>query len=165
MTAFHSECVIEKENQIKDQNKNIREMESSIEYLQSLLLDDNTVQLYDPISQQYTSATMECVMNLDNLNVSNSNIPTVINEVLKLAGKTPDRLPSRSSVDNFVKAKGVIARKQVVDMLADKEGTTLYTDETRKLGKPTMFMLLLMTLNNHLCWDSGKCQIKVLTHV
>ena len=51
MTAFHSECVIEKENQIKDQNKNIREMDSSIEYLQSLLLDDNTVQLYGPISQ------------------------------------------------------------------------------------------------------------------
>ena len=38
-------------------------------------------------------------------------------------------------MDNYAKAKGVIARKQVVDMLADKEGTTLYTDVTRKLGK------------------------------
>ena len=110
-------------------------MESSIAYLQSLLLDDSIVQLYDPISHQYTSAIMACVMNSDNLNVSNSNIPTVIKEVLKLARKTPDRLPSRSSVDNFVKAKGVIAHKQVVDMLTDKEGTALHSDETRKFGK------------------------------
>lgn len=73
-------------------------------------------------------------MNLTNLKVASRNVGPVIKEVTGLSGKIPNKLPSRSAVDNFSDRKLAISQKHLGAVAASKSITTLYTGETRKYG-------------------------------
>lgn len=68
------------------------------------------------------------------LRVASRNVGPVIKEVAGLCGKIPNKLPSRSAVDNFNDRKLAISQKHLGAVAASKSTTTLYTDETRKNG-------------------------------
>ncbi len=125
--------LLEQEN--ADLKKVNRDLEESLHYLRAVADDDRVVPLFDEQRRCFNSKAVACIMNLDNLNIANEKIPLAIKEVLKLIDKEPDRLPTRRRVDTLVGAKGVVARKQLAEVLPDKSDTTLYTDETRKFGR------------------------------
>lgn len=56
----------------------------------------------------------------------------VIKEVAALCGKIPNKLPSRSAVDNFNDRKIAISQMHLGSIVSKQQNTTLYTDETRK---------------------------------
>ncbi|XP_033730479.1 uncharacterized protein LOC117319875 [Pecten maximus] len=102
--------------------------------MQGLLLDECDLHVYDHQSNTFTPELVECAMNLTNLKVATHNVGPVIREVSSLCGKIPNRLPSRTTVDNMVDRKVSLSQKQLGTVLSAKEETTLYTDETRKHG-------------------------------
>jgi len=82
----------------------------------------------------YTPEFRQAVMNISGKNVAIEHIVSVINESLKLAGKTLKQIPTRRTIDNIVTEKVVVSNIQVGQCLKNKEKTTLYSDETRKFG-------------------------------
>ena len=121
-------------NDLKEKEKALKERDISIGYLANLLEDNTEIVLFDEESKCFTPECMSCIMNLDQYNIANHHIGSVIKEVLKVAGITPNRIPSRQTVDNIVASKCVVSQKHLSSVLADKTETTLYTDETRKFG-------------------------------
>ncbi|XP_060597475.1 uncharacterized protein LOC132751328 [Ruditapes philippinarum] len=131
---------IEKENRILIENnskleKEISNLQQNCDYMEQLLNDDRSIELFDSSTNSFSAKTMECVMNLSNCNVAHHKIPDVIKSVLALADKEPDRVPKRATIDSIVSAKAVITQKHLSNVLPSKQNLTLYTDETRKFGK------------------------------
>ena len=118
----------------KVKNSNV-ELETSVQYLETLLHDDKEVLLYDDDRRSFSPSCMEVIMDLDTLNVSNHKMGDVIASILRLAGKEPNRIPSRQTVDQIIRAKSYVAQRHVASVLPKEKATTLYTDETRKFGK------------------------------
>ena len=73
--------------------------------------------------------------------VSTSRVVPVIEAVLKLCGKTANRLPSTSTINNFNINKLILSQKQIAEDVAPKLNTTLETDETSKYGAKYGHML------------------------
>ena len=51
-------------------------------------------------------------------------------QTIRLAGKEPNRIPSRQTVDQIIRAKSYVAQRHVASVLPKEKATTLYTDET-----------------------------------
>ena len=98
----------------------LRQERQSAEYLESLLDDNAHLPLYDVFRGKFSTQLTECVLNLTNNSVPTRNVSNVIREVAKLCNKTPNRLPSRSSVDDMVHSKVPLAQKQLSTVLLDK---------------------------------------------
>ncbi|CAG2225674.1 unnamed protein product [Mytilus edulis] len=118
-------------NTLKAKNK---DQEEENDYVRNLILDNNLLELYDETSNQFTADTIECVMNLQNNNISASKIGEVIRTVCSLCKRQPNRVPSATTVNRISDMKLYIATKQVED-LSKKSNLTLYSDETSKFGK------------------------------
>ncbi len=127
----HNELLVQENSELKKANK---ELHDSVDLLEAREEESPVVCLFEQ-TKRFTLKTVECIMNLDGLNIANKSIPHAIREVLKLVDKVPNRVPSRQTIDNYARAKGVVSRKQLAEVLPEKEHTTLYTDETRKFGK------------------------------
>ncbi|CAC5403237.1 unnamed protein product [Mytilus coruscus] len=97
-------------NTLKAKNK---DLEEENDYVRNLIQDNNLLELYDETSNQFTADTIECVMNLQNNNISASKIGEVIRTVCSLCKRQPNR----------------------VEDLSKKSNLTLYSDETSKFGK------------------------------
>ncbi|XP_052097354.1 uncharacterized protein LOC127732359 [Mytilus californianus] len=65
----------------------------------------------------------------------------IIKEVLKLANRTPNAVPTRT-VDNIIVEKIAIGQKQLELTVGAQQDTCLYGDETRKFGKTYQTFLL-----------------------
>ncbi|CAC5385261.1 unnamed protein product [Mytilus coruscus] len=118
-------------NTLKAKNK---DLEEENDYVRNLIQDNNLLELYDETSNQFTADTIECVMNLQNNNISASKIREVIRTVCSLCKRQPNRVPSATTVNRISDMKLSIATKQVED-LSKKSNLTLYSDETSKFGK------------------------------
>ncbi|CAC5401264.1 unnamed protein product [Mytilus coruscus] len=118
-------------NTLKAKNK---DLEEENDYVRNLIQDNNLLELYDETSNQFTADTIECVMNLQNNNISASKIGEVIRTVCSLCKRQPNRVPSATTVNRISDMKLSIATKQVED-LSKKSNLTLYSDETSKFGK------------------------------
>jgi chromosome segregation ATPase len=126
----------EKENVLtKAEQAQIKDLDMSIDYLQSLLEYNSELALFDEVNKKINTELVECVMNLTSFKVSSEQV-YVISEVCKLCEKQPNRLPSRSTVDRIVDSKASVSHKQIAQVLKSKENITLYSDETRKYGHP-----------------------------
>jgi len=77
---------------------------------------------------------LEYVMNLQNFNVSASNIGPVIRTVCSLCKREPNKVPSYTTVNRINDMKISLASKQI-EHLSDKNNLTLYSDGTFKFGK------------------------------
>ena len=127
----------EKENVLtKAEQAQIKDLDMSIDYLQSLLEYNSELALFDEVNKKINTELVECVMNLTSFKVSSEQVYNVISEVCTLCGKQPNRLPSRSTGDRIVDSKASVSHKQIAQVLKSKENITLYSDETRKYGHP-----------------------------
>jgi E1A/CREB-binding protein len=113
----------------------IRSLELDRDYLLTLIDDDVDLKLFDDDSNSFTPQVRECVMKLTTQNVATKHVSSVIESVLKLANKRPNRLPSRQTIDNIVCEKIAVGQKQLGLKLEGKKNICLYGDETRKKGK------------------------------
>ena len=126
---------------------NLNDSQQTIDYLGSLLQDNEDIYIFDEETRTYTPAFRNVVMKVSDHNVATEHITTVINESLQLAGKKLKQIPSRKTIDNIVSEKAVITNIQVGRQLQKKSRTTLYSDETRKFGK---------TYNSYFISDQNK---------
>lgn len=110
----------------------------SCEWMESLLNDQNVIELYDDESKTYTTDCRMCVYELLNDNVSVSKMGDVIQCVLKLAGKTPNRVPSKSTIIEMNIQRLSLSQRHIGDVLAQDSTTCLLTDETSRRGEKYM---------------------------
>ena len=71
---------------------------------------------------------------LDN-SVAMDKVSNVLQSVLKLCGKNPDRLPSNSTIRNINVRNMGLTHIQLSSTLTENSDMTLYTDETLKKAK------------------------------
>lgn len=83
---------------------------------------------------KFTADLQICVYDLLRHNVSTREVAPVIETVLHLARKQASHLPCKSTVNNMNIQRLFLSQSQLIDVLPQKEHTTLYTDETSKLG-------------------------------
>lgn len=78
-------------NNLKSSKKDLVEEN---DYLRNIISDNESIELFDYTSNRYTADSLQCVLNLQNLNVSAANIGPVIQQVCLLCKRQPNRLPS-----------------------------------------------------------------------
>jgi len=117
-------------NNLKSSNKDLVEEN---DYLRNIISDNESIELFDYTSNRYTADTLQCVMNLQNFNVSAANVGPVIQQVC-LCKRQPNRLPSYTTVNRINDMRIAVASKQMKD-ISQKTNLTLYSDETSKYGK------------------------------
>lgn len=96
---------------------------------------NNTVAIYDEDARQYTPELQRCAQKLLTENVGTNHVGNGIAEVLKLAGKQPNKLPSQGTVRNINLQHLVIAQTKIAEDVSGKQHTTLETDESSKYGQ------------------------------
>lgn len=83
----------------------------------------------------YNPCVQRCVFGLLENHVGSEKVPAVMSNVLQLAGVTPTKLPSKSTVSNMNIQRLAVAQQQLAEEVAPKENLTLMSDEMSKLGK------------------------------
>ncbi|CAC5398193.1 unnamed protein product [Mytilus coruscus] len=141
-TMSHQLDSMEEKESLTDLETSIRSISEERDYLHTLLQDNSELNLFNVESNRYTPQTRQCIMNLTSHNVSSENVGPVIKQVLKLADKCPNAVPSRKTVDNIIAEKIAIGQKQIGTTLTGQKNTCLYGDETRKFGKTYQTFLL-----------------------
>ena len=68
------------------------------------------------------------------LSVSSRNVSPVIETVLSMVKKVPNKLPARSTILDMNIERLLISQTQLSQDVSEKKNTTLYTDETTKFG-------------------------------
>ena len=96
------------------------------------------METYNDRSKKYSNKLKQCFYGLLGLNVSARNVPAVITSSLKLASAKANKLPSKSTVLNMNLERFSLSRQQIAEVFAQKEDTTLLTDETSKFGRKYM---------------------------
>ena len=126
------ESITEENCELREENKKLLEEN---DYLNALLNDDkNELTTFDEERGTFSPQLTNCVMNLLNMQVASRNVSSVIEEVCKLSNCTPNRLPSRQTVDRMGDRRVSLSTKQLTT-IAERENLTLYSDETSKYGR------------------------------
>ena len=84
---------------------------------------------------RYTDELRECCISLFSLGIGHNKIDPVIRTVLRLAGKTVERLPVPSTINNMIVEAGVISKLHLGEVLPTTAYNTLHTDGTTKFGE------------------------------
>lgn len=82
--------------------KTNEDLNTSLRYVEALIGDTESVDLFDSTTNSYSNEVVECAINLTNLKVATRNVGPVIKEVAKLCGRNVKNIPSRQAVDTFV---------------------------------------------------------------
>lgn len=127
------QTLISEPDEIEDLRRQIVELEHRYDILNEDISSD-TVELYNKEGREFTFQAQRCVHALLSENVATNRVGNVITEVLKLAGKTADRVPSQTTVRSMNIQRLLIAQKHVAEDLSSKKSTTIETDETSKYG-------------------------------
>ena len=114
--------------------KELQEANETIDFMNDIINDNPELAVYDEAEHKYTNETVQCVMNLTDMKVPTEKVENVMKEVAKLCGKNINRVPSASTVNRIVDSKVALSETQIGSVLKEKENTTLYTDETRKIN-------------------------------
>lgn len=84
-------------NNLKITNK---DLVGEHDYWRNLIEENELLELYDEAANKFTNETVECVINLQNFNVSASNIGPVIRTICSLCKREPNKVPSYISQPN-----------------------------------------------------------------
>lgn len=109
------------------------ELHISIEYLESLLNDEKEFSLFNEKGHLINESEM-CIFNLLSAKVGIRHVGDVFKAVGKMFGKHIDRLPNEKTIQNINDRMLALSLRQISDEFVQNEETTLYTDETTKLG-------------------------------
>lgn len=126
------------ENLSRMQNTNAQLLNDSMaenEWLKEIVENDReTIQCYDEVEKKYTCEVRECIYQLLSLSVSSRNVSPVIETVLSMVKKVPNKLPARSTILDMNIERLLISQTQLSQDVSEKKNTALYTDETTKFG-------------------------------
>ena len=126
------------ENELKEKDREIRQLEASVEYLEGLLKDNEELKVFDEHSKRYTSKLKQCVYELLQNQVSASKVSNVIKSVLKLCNISANRLPCKSSVLEMSLQHLYLSQVHISDVFSKDRSSVLLTDETSKYGSKFM---------------------------
>ncbi|MES9902781.1 MAG: hypothetical protein ABW168_08870, partial [Sedimenticola sp.] len=119
-------------NKIKTLNKYISELE--VDNLSANTNNDcDMVNIFDDVTKKYELPVHLCVYSLLDNHVSSEHVGPVIESVLKLVNKKPNKLPCASTVDSWSVERGILSKKHLSEN-SEKVNTTLHTDEASKYG-------------------------------
>ena len=124
----------DREQELQEIKMSLNDLQKQCEYLEGLLNDDKHLSFYDKNENKYSYELGQCIYSLLSLNVSAVNVAPVIENVLKMIGKSCDKLPARTKILNMNVERLILAQKQLGEVIPDKTILTLYTDETSKFG-------------------------------
>ena len=116
---------------LKSEIKNLNTENTELRNLLAECQFNETITVSDEDKRAFLPELQTCVYELLSNHVSSSKVSKVIEEVLKLAGKKVNHLPSTSSVQNMNLQRLTLSKKQLGD-LVDDGYVSLYTDETSK---------------------------------
>ena len=118
------------------------DLQCNSSYLEQLLKDEaalsKTVVTFDEEKRTYSDRCKLVVFDLLDKGVTAAHVSEVMESVLHLVDKEANRLPSRSTVVRLNLERLALAQKQLGAVFAEKEDTTLMTDETSKFGQKYM---------------------------
>ncbi|KAL4217906.1 hypothetical protein ACF0H5_022645 [Mactra antiquata] len=83
----------------KELEDQVKETIQENDWLRDMI--DTNIVTFDEKSKKYTSDLQQCVFELLNYNVSFSSVSPVIESVLSLAKRKPNKLPSKSTINNM----------------------------------------------------------------
>lgn len=126
------------ESETEDLQNQIIELEHQVSILEEQLASSDTFEMYDEIEKRYTTEVHNCVHKLLNLNIAACRVPSCIEAVLNLVGKTANRLHSVTTINRMNLERLVLAQKQITEDVAGASHTTLEMDETSKYGSKFM---------------------------
>ena len=124
----------------KKENEELRKKVAILEYKLETKEEDlaferrEVVEIYDDEKKSYKPELQMCVHSLLENHVSTARVAPVIEACLKLGGKTANKLPSATTVNNMNVQRLVLAQKQLAEEVSTKEHLTIETDETSKYG-------------------------------
>jgi len=110
------------------------ELEQQQDYIEQLESERNT-KLQTFADGRYTDEVRECCISLLSLGIGRNKIDPAIRTVLRLTGKTVERLPAPSTINNMIVEAGVISKLQLGEVLPTTAFNTLHTDGTTKFGE------------------------------
>jgi len=124
---------------VKTKGQELNESVSENEWLREIVENENNIiNIYDEVEKKYTFELRECIYKLLKHNVSSRQIAPVIESVLTMVNKVPNRLPARSTILDMNIERLLLSQTQLAHDISMKENTTLYTDETTKFGTKYM---------------------------
>ena len=85
------------------------ELEQQQDYIEQLESERNT-QIETFTDGRYTDELRECCISLLSLGIGRNKIDPAIRTVLRLAGKTVERLPAPSTINNMIVEAGIISK-------------------------------------------------------
>ena len=110
------------------------ELEQQQDYIEQLESESNT-KIETFADGRYTDELRECCISLLSLGIGRNKIDPAIRTVLRLAGKTVERLPAPSTINNMIVEAGVISKLHLGEVLPTTAYNTLHTDGTTKFGE------------------------------
>ena len=105
------------------------ELEQQQDYIEQLESERNT-KIETFTDGRYTDELRECCISLLSLGIGHNKIDPAICTVLHLAGKTVERLPAPSTINNMNVEAGVISKLHLGEVLPATAYNTLHTDGT-----------------------------------
>ena len=110
------------------------ELEQQQDYIEQVENERNT-KIETFTDGRYTDELRECCISLLSLGIGHNKIGPAICTVLRLAGKTVERLPAPSTINNMIVEAGVISKLHLGEVLPATAYNTLHTDGTTKFGE------------------------------
>lgn len=82
--------------------------------------DSDTASFYNKEENKFCYKLRECIYSLLAMNISATNISSVIQCVLNVVGKTCEKVPARSTILNINIERFVLSQKQFSEVIPDK---------------------------------------------
>ena len=99
--------------QLNDMQNQLNDSQVENDLLHEKVQESDIVNLFDNECKIYTHMLQECVYKLLSHNVTTSHVSPVIEIVLKLVNKKPNKLPSTSTINNMNVQRLILAQKQL----------------------------------------------------
>jgi len=177
--------IINLRKELSEARKNVEKLQNKITNIENenqLLheqvneMNNENIVTFDYMRKCFTSDLQMCIYSLLQHHVSTAHITSVIESVLKLAGKKASKLPSKSIVNNMNIQRLSLCQKQLCEVLPTKLNTCLYTDETTKYGdkfggyhisdsENTMYVLGLRSLPTKSAADTSAVFNEILSDI
>ena len=124
-------------SELEQKKDDVLELEECNQYLEDIVKDNLSLDLFDDDKKTYTPECVKTVMSLLECGVATSKVGKVMTTMGKLCGRNIEHLLSRYTCDRINQRRLAVAQQQMAE-LEDEENITLYTDETSKYGKKYM---------------------------
>ena len=116
--TLKQQAIAEKQETVENLQKKLQECKSSINAYKE---DIEKLNLVSEDGLSFTFGTNRLVMSLLECNISETQVPLVMEKVFEFAGLTYDKVPSKSTVSNLSHQRTIVSDIQLGEVLPKKE--------------------------------------------